>query len=136
LRTLVAGGWGGIEIPASGRGADVLVRTSVAHHLVLPAAVAAIHHGGAGTVHAVARAGIPSVIVPFIADQPFWGHLLHRGGLAPEPIPYRKLTVDRLAHALGRTAGLRDQAVRTGERMREEDGTAAALDVLEGLASR
>lgn len=68
----------------------------MAHNHVLPRATAAIHHGGAGTVHAVARAGIPAIVVPFIGDQPFWGNVLHRSGLAPEPIPYRKLTVDRL----------------------------------------
>lgn len=81
LKTLVAEGWGGIEIPAAARGGDVLVRKSVPHDLVLPRAAAAIHHGGAGTVPAVARAGIPSVMVPFIADQPFWGRVLQRGPL-------------------------------------------------------
>lgn len=92
MKTLVAEGWGGVEIPAASMASDVLVRESVNHHLVLPRAFAAIHHGGAGTVHAVARAGIPSVVVPFIADQPFWASLLHQRGLAPEAIPYRKLT--------------------------------------------
>jgi sterol 3beta-glucosyltransferase len=112
----------------------VLVRESVPHHRVLPRAVAAIHPSGAGTVHAVAGAGIPSVVVPFIADQPFWGHLLHRRGLAPKPIPYRKLTRDRLAAALSESGQLRDHAAQAGERIRTEDGTAVALDVLTDLA--
>ena len=134
LRTLVATGWGGIELPAAGMGGDVLVRESVAHQVVLPRAAAAVHHGGAGTVHAVARAGIPSVVVPFIADQPFWGRLVHRRGLGPEPIPYRRLTADRLAQALGQAGSCRGQAARTGELIRKEDGTAVAVGVLEQLA--
>jgi sterol 3beta-glucosyltransferase len=134
LRALVATGWGGIEVPAALMGGDVLVRESVAHHMVLPRAAAAIHHGGAGTVHAVARAGIPSVVVPFIADQPFWGALLHRRGLGPQPVPYRKLTADRLARALGEAGSCRIQAARTGELVRAEDGTAVAVGVLESLA--
>jgi sterol 3beta-glucosyltransferase len=134
LRALVATGWGGIEVPAAVMGGDVLVRESVAHHMVLPRAAAAIHHGGAGTVHAVARAGIPSVVVPFIADQPFWGALLHRRGLGPQPVPYRKLTADRLARALGEAGSCRIQAARTGELVRAEDGTAVAVGVLESLA--
>jgi sterol 3beta-glucosyltransferase len=81
------------------------------------------------------QAGIPSVVVPFIADQPFWGHLLHQRGLGPEPIPYRKLTADRLADALVLAGRYRDQATRTGELMRKEDGTAVALDVTETLAA-
>jgi sterol 3beta-glucosyltransferase len=131
LKTLVAGGWGGIDLPAAAQGGDVLVRESVNHHLVLPRAFAAIHHGGAGTVHAVARAGIPSVVVPFIADQPFWGHLLHQRGLAPAPVPYRKITADRLTDALAHAGSCREQAAQTGERIRKENGTATALDVLE-----
>lgn len=84
------------------------------HRLVLPRATAAIHHGGAGSAHAVVRAGIPSVVVPFIGDQPFWGHLLHQRGLGPEPIPYRKVTADRLTDALAQAGKCKDQATRTG----------------------
>ncbi|OAE00971.1 glycosyl transferase [Arthrobacter sp. OY3WO11] len=134
LRTLVAKGWGGIEVPPAVMGGDVLVRESVAHHMVLPRAAAAIHHGGAGTVHAVARAGVPSVVVPFIADQPFWGAVLHRRGLGPQPVPYRKLTADRLARALSEARSCRNQAAHTGELMRAEDGTPVAFGVLENLA--
>lgn len=134
LRVLVASGWGGIDVPTEARsGGDLLVRESVDHHAVLPHASAAIHHGGAGSVHAVVRAGIPSVVVPFIADQPFWGHLLHQRGLGPGPIPYRKLTVERLTGALAQAGKYRKQATRTGELMRKENGTAVALNVLETL---
>ncbi|TPV49404.1 glycosyltransferase family 1 protein [Pseudarthrobacter phenanthrenivorans] len=135
LRTLVASGWGGIDIPPEVRGDDVLVRESVNHQLVLPHAAAAVHHGGAGTVHAVAHAGIPSVVVPFIADQPFWGHRLHQRGIAPEPIPYLKVTAERLTDALAGARNCREQAAEVGERIRKEDGTAVALDVLETFAA-
>ncbi|HVF18402.1 MAG TPA: nucleotide disphospho-sugar-binding domain-containing protein, partial [Steroidobacteraceae bacterium] len=30
------------------------------------------HHGGAGTTTTAARAGTPQVVVPQIADQPYW----------------------------------------------------------------
>ncbi|GAA2177736.1 glycosyltransferase [Arthrobacter parietis] len=133
LRVLVARGWGGIDIPAEVQGDNLLVRESVDHRLVLPRATAAIHHGGAGSAHAVVRAGIPSVVVPFIGDQPFWGQLLHRRGLVPKPIPYRKVTVDRLTDALAQAGRYKDQATRTGELLRKEDGTAVALNVLETL---
>lgn len=136
LKVVAASGWGGIDIPPTLRGDDVLLRKSVDHNLVLPRAVAAIHHGGAGTTHAVVRAGIPSVVVPFIADQPFWGYLLHQRDLGPEPIPYRKVTTDRLSHALAHIEQYREQAAHTGSHVRREDGTAAALGVLEALQPR
>ena len=46
------------------------------------------------------RAGRPTVICPFIADQPFWGRCLFERGLGPAPIPQRKLTVENLASAI------------------------------------
>ncbi len=133
LHALITTGWGGLDLSRTVTD-GTLVRESVTHDHVLPRATAAIHHGGAGTVHAAARAGVPSIVVPFIGDQPFWGHVLHRRGLAPAPIPYRKLTVDRLTDALGQVENCRDQATQTGELIRKEDGTAAAIDVLETLA--
>ncbi|MEZ4639172.1 MAG: hypothetical protein R2856_30110 [Caldilineaceae bacterium] len=36
---------------------------------VLPYAAAAIHHGGAGTTHALVTHGVPQIIVPHAADQ-------------------------------------------------------------------
>jgi vancomycin aglycone glucosyltransferase len=31
-----------------------------------------VHHGGAGTTTAAARAGAPQVVIPQMADQPYW----------------------------------------------------------------
>ena len=110
------------------------MRESVDHGSIIPKAKAVIHHGGAGTVHAAARAGVPSIVVPFIGDQRFWGNLLHRRGLGPEPIPYRNLSSDRLAAALAESEAYRENARHVGERMWSEDGLAVAVTVLENLA--
>ena len=134
VNVLIITGWGGLDVSGAACGRGVLVRESVDHGHVFPRAKAVIHHGGAGTVHAVARAGIPSVVVPFIADQRFWGNLLHRQALAPKPIPYWRLTRDRLARALADSEAYRDNARQVGERIRCEDGLAAAVGVLENLA--
>ncbi len=133
LRTLACTGWGGLAVPDDAHGADVLVRRAVPHAAVLPRCAAAVHHGGAGTVHAVVRAGLPSVVVPFLADQPFWGELLHRRGLAARPVPARRCTAARLGAAFGELP--ERTAVRAvGERIAAEDGCGAALAVLSELA--
>jgi sterol 3beta-glucosyltransferase len=128
-RALVVTGWGGL---AAEPGPDVLVRRAVDHASVLPRCAAAVHHGGAGTVHAVVRAGLPSVTVPFLADQPFWGALLHRRGLGAPPVPARRLDPDRLASAL---AALPDPSrVRAvAAAMADEDGCGTALRVLDDV---
>ncbi|MBN0973041.1 MULTISPECIES: nucleotide disphospho-sugar-binding domain-containing protein [unclassified Gordonia (in: high G+C Gram-positive bacteria)] len=52
----------------------------VDHELLLPQCGGAVHHGGAGTTAAVARAGIPSVVAWLSADQPMWAAALRRAG--------------------------------------------------------
>ncbi|MHA7208380.1 glycosyltransferase [Arthrobacter sp. MDT1-65] len=132
-RALVATGLGGLSVPSDVAGADVLVTASVAHDVVLPRAAAAIHHGGIGTVHAATAAGTVSVVVPFIADQPFWGSRLHARGLAPAPIGQRSLTSPRAAEALSQVDRYRPAVRGAARSMAAEDGPAAAIAVLETL---
>jgi sterol 3beta-glucosyltransferase len=133
LRVLVLTGWGGLALPAECGGPDVLVVRSAPFDQVLPGAALAVHHGGAGTSHAVARAGVPAVVVPFMADQPFWGAQLHRQGLAAAPIPLRRLSVDALVPAMGDALSRRARAAEAGGLMRRERGVRQAVDVLESL---
>ncbi|WP_195760564.1 glycosyltransferase [Agromyces kandeliae] len=136
IRLLVATGLGGIAVPDDARGDDVFVTRSVDHRVVLPRAVAAVHHGGIGTVQAATAAGTVSIVVPFIADQPFWGATLHRRGLAPAPIPRRRLTADRLAEALAAAPAFQSAVDAAARAMADEDGAAEALGVLERVAAR
>lgn len=134
LRLVVSTGLGGIVVPDDIRGDDVLVSESVDHRLVLPHAVAAVHHGGIGTVQAAMAAGTVSIIVPFIADQPFWGARLHGRGLGPAAIAQRRLTAERLAAAFADAPAYEPAVASVAERMSHEDGTGEALRVLERLA--
>jgi sterol 3beta-glucosyltransferase len=93
-----------------------------------------VHHGGMGTTGAALRAGIPSVVVPFTADQPFWGRRVYQLGVGPKPIPHKKLTVQRLTEAI--RVALSDQTMQRraedlGERLRSEDGVTQAVKVIE-----
>ncbi|WP_460668820.1 glycosyltransferase [Kocuria himachalensis] len=134
LRTLLLTGWGGLALPDDVRDdlrdRDVLAVPSLPLDAVLPGAALAVHHGGAGTVHTVARAGIPHVVVPFLADQPFWGRQLHGLGLAAAPIPQKMLTVERLTAAIDDALGCRSAAERVGLQVRKEHGLQTALSVL------
>jgi sterol 3beta-glucosyltransferase len=133
IRALIATGLGGITVPSDLRGSDVLVVRSVPHAHVLPAAFAAIHHGGIGTVQAATAAATVSIIVPFIADQPFWGARLHDAGLAPKPIRRRALSARTLGAALDDVDGWRPRVAAAARAMAHEDGTGAALAVLTAL---
>ena len=92
-----------------------------------------VHHGGSGTTHSAARAGVPSVVLPFAADQChqfFWAEQLRRQGVAPEPVAVHRLTAAKLARAIAavRSTGMRERASVVGTKMRMEDGLATAVD--------
>lgn len=133
LRALLVTGLGGIELPPELAAPDVLAVRSVDHEAVLPHAHVAVHHGGIGTIHAATRAATVSVIVPFIADQPFWGARMHARGLSPEPIAHRVLTADRLSAAIANASASTEKVGFAARTMAGEDGTGAALDILESL---
>lgn len=132
-RCLVATGLGGITVPGDRIGPDVLVVKDVPHRAVMPSATAAIHHGGAGTVHTAVGAGTLSVIVPFIADQPFWGALLHSTGLGPAPVSKHALSVRSLTAALDEADRCRPRVAEVSAAMSAEDGTLTAVALLNRL---
>jgi len=99
---------------------------------------AVVHHGGAGTTGAGLRSGVPSIVVPFGVDQPFWGGRVAALGVGPAPIPRQRLTRERLAAALHRALTdepLRARAAALGTRLRAEDGVANAVAHFAHLAT-
>jgi UDP:flavonoid glycosyltransferase YjiC (YdhE family) len=108
----------------------------VPHEWLFPKMAAVVHHGGAGTTAAGLRAGIPSVIVPFFADQPFWGIRVYELGAAPKPIPRKKLTSDKLAKAIQTAvndSAMRRMAADIGNGISSEDGVVEAIKVIERI---
>jgi len=133
LRVLLVTGWGGLALPEGLLGPDVLVVRSAPFDAVLPRATLAVHHGGAGTSHAVARAGVPAVVVPVTADQPFWAAQLHRMGVAAAAVPLRRVSAATLAPAMSDALSRRERAAEMGLLVQQEHGVQSALDVLESL---
>jgi len=134
LRVLLVTGWGGLEPPSPGFGPDVVVVPSVPHGAVLPRAAVAIHHGGAGTAHAAVRAGVPSVVMPFLADQPFWARQLRRLGLAGAPLHRDRVTAAAVTRTIGDAVDRADATRRAADSMRAEDGPAEAVRVIQEVA--
>jgi len=127
-RGVMATGWGGLCRGAPR--ADVYMLEEAPHDWLFPRVAAVVHHGGAGTTAAGLRAGRPSVICPFTADQPLWGQIIHKLGAGPRQVPQRVLTVEALAEAM--RVATTDETVRArakllGTQIRAEDGVAEAV---------
>lgn len=112
---------------------------AVSHAQVFPRCAAVVHHGGAGTSHSVARAGIPSVVVAHFAEQEFWGRELKRLGVAKHVLRRRDVSAEGLARGLRQV--LHDPAVLRaaqvlGANMRDEDGVGRAVQAIEARWAR
>jgi UDP:flavonoid glycosyltransferase YjiC (YdhE family) len=133
-RGIILSGWGGLhsaDLPPS-----VLMVDSVPFSWLFPRLAGVVHHGGAGTTAAGLRAGVPSLVIPFFGDQPFWGQRVFELGVGPAPIPLRQLTVDRLSeaiHSMVNDPAIRQRASQLGLKIRAEDGVARAVAVLQQL---
>jgi sterol 3beta-glucosyltransferase len=135
-RAILARGWGGLS--AADLPENVMMIDAVPHDWLFPRMSAVIHHGGAGTTAAGLRAGKPTLICPFIADQPFWGKVVHDLGVGPAPISVKKLTVDSMTAALREMTGnpaMRHKAEAVGAKIRAEDGVANAVAVIERIGA-
>jgi sterol 3beta-glucosyltransferase len=103
------------------------------HDWLFPRTTAIIHHGGAGTTAAALLAGRPQVICPFTGDQPFWSERMRSIGVAPDPIPQRQITAERLIEAVEATrsdTAMPRRAAEIGELVRSEGGAPRAVELL------
>lgn len=131
-RVIILSGWGRFYRASS---QNVLYLESASHDWLLPKCKMVVHHGGAGTTFAGLRAGIPNIVVPFMADQPFWGRCLHATGAGPSPILVKKLSVDALIRALidAESDTILKHAHALGEKLRNEAGIVHAIQLIEAL---
>lgn len=133
-RLLLLSGWADLNVTTLSE--DVFVIKAAPHDWLFPQMAAVVHHGGAGTTSAGLRAGVPTVVVPFFADQPFWGRMIYEHGLGAAPVPARTITEDSLAEAIRvatETPAIREQAAAMGQVIRGEDGVGEAVKIIRGV---
>lgn len=132
-RAVLVGDWNG-STGASTIPGRILTLDGAPHDWLLPRMTVAAHHGGVGTTTASLKAGLPTIVIPFNYDQPFWGTQIARQGLGPPPIARKKLNAERLSQAL-RTCladcGMRQRAGAIGQRIRAEDGVTVAVQLIQ-----
>ncbi|OJJ31262.1 hypothetical protein ASPWEDRAFT_120055 [Aspergillus wentii DTO 134E9] len=129
-RALVAKGWGNLgsdelDVPDS-----IFMIGNCPHDWLFQHVSCVVHHGGAGTTAAGLKACLPTVIVPFFGDQPFWGGIVAKAGAGPTPVPHKELTTDKLVDAINAALedSTKEKAREIGEAMQEEKGIANAVD--------
>jgi sterol 3beta-glucosyltransferase len=136
-RAILQAGWGGLskgDVPD-----NVLMVNAVPHSWLFPRMAAVVHHGGAGTTAAGLRAGVPSIVIPFFGDQPFWGQRIADLGVGTAPIPRKQLTVERLANAIDRAVTdpvIRQRAADLGAKIQAEDGVGRVVSIVRSIEEK
>ena len=130
-RALLHSGWSGFgdaALPPSMRSIG-----HVPHDWLFPRVSIVVHHGGAGTTHTAARAGVPSIVLPFAADQFFWANRLCAARVAPPMLTHEQLTAQRLRgrFALAADERMRERARVVGEAIASETGVASGVERIE-----
>jgi UDP:flavonoid glycosyltransferase YjiC (YdhE family) len=131
----VQAGWAGLAVDDD----DIITIGPTPHEWLFPRTAAVAHHCGAGTTAAGLRAGVPTVGLPVLADQPFWASRLVHLGASPAAVPVRRLSAERLAAAL--STATRDDAFRHRARalsraLATDDGAGRVAASLERIRDR
>jgi len=133
-RVVVQRGWAGLDLVDDRD--DCFVVGEVNQQALFGRVAAVVHHGGAGTTTTATRAGVPQVVVPQLADQPYWaGRVADLGvGVAHDgPTPTFASLTAALRTAL--SPGTRERAATVAGTIRT-DGAAVAARLLVDTVTR
>ena len=131
-RAIIQSGWGnlGLEHPLD----DIFFVGYVPHNFLFRHGRCVIHHGGAGTTAAACRAGAPSIVIPHLADQSYWGNTLRKLGVAPKILHRQDMTAKRLAKRIDEVISSKSMAAKAkalGRKVDAEDGLGTAVKLIE-----
>lgn len=132
-RGVIHTGWSGADADAASED-DMFALDNAPHAWLFPRMAAVVHHGGAGTTAAGLRAGKPTLIIPHLGDQPYWGRRVQDLGVGAKPVTRHKLTQNVLAERIRQITTethLRVKAEALGERIRSEEGISVAVRLIE-----
>jgi vancomycin aglycone glucosyltransferase len=127
-RVILAQGWANLALVDDRE--DCFPVGEVNQQALFARVAAVVHHGGAGTTTAAALAGTPQVVVPQVADQPYWASRVSELGIGAAhggPIPRTGSLLAPLRTALARETRKRAAAFA---KMVRSDGTVIAAGLL------
>lgn len=135
-RLIISKGWA--DLPDDNT-SDVLYVDEMPFELLFPRLAAIVYHGGTGTMAAAARAGIPQVAFPFMADQFVNRKQIVKLGLGPSACDFKKLSANALSLAIAECVTndkYKKNAVKISQKLQDSNGLELTLELIEKVLKK
>ncbi len=122
--------------PADTQQGDIYFIGRHPHQPLFKHCAAVVHHGGAGTTQSATISACPSIVIPFMDEQLFWGCRLHNMGLASKPLPARNVNAKKLAQRIQTVLAnttFSENADRIASEMQKQNGVKKAVNAINRL---
>jgi vancomycin aglycone glucosyltransferase len=130
-RLIISKGWA--DLPENDT-SIVLYVDEMPYELLFPRLAAILHHGGTGTMAVAARAGIPQVAFPFMADQFENRKQIVKLGLGPHGCDFKKLSAKDLIRAIEDCTtkdNYKKKALEISQKLSNSNGVELTLQCIE-----
>ena len=130
-RLIISKGWA--NLPERNT-SDIIYVDEMPFDLLFPRLAAIVYHGGTGTMATAARAGIPQIAFPFMADQ-FENHKqIVRLGIGPKGCNFKKLTSNSISSSIKECVAndkYKKNAMEISRKIVKTDGLKLTIDLIE-----
>ena len=132
-RTLLSRGWADLALIDDLDDCFAIGETNLPELFGRVAAV--VHHGGAGTTRTAALAGVPQVVIPQVADQPYWARRVAALGIGSAHSG-QAATAESLSAALKKALApqTRERATAVAGSIRTDGATVAAKLLIDAIS--
>lgn len=130
-RLIVSKGWA--DLPEE-NSSDILYVDDMPFELLFPRLAAIVFHGGIGTMASAARAGIPQIAFPFMADQFENRKQIVKLGLGPKVCDFKKISADILISSINECVTnekYRKNALEISQKLQNSNGLELTIELVE-----
>jgi len=130
-RFIISKGWAKLTSDENRRNAYFI--DYVPHAKLFPKMAIIIHHGGAGTIHTAARAGVPQIVVPHTGDQYYSANRVFKLNLSSKPIYRSRLSSNKLITAIDEimlNKELQNNVKTFSEHLKNQNGIYEMINIL------
>jgi len=130
-RLIISKGWAEFTDEST---SDILYVDEMPSEILFPRLAAIVYHGGTGTMAAAARAGIPQIAFPFMADQFDNRKQIVKLGLGPNACDFKKITSNSISEAINAclsNENYKQKVLEISQKLKNSNGLELTLSLIE-----